>query len=48
MVRIYVLLLLAAFVLAGGGCSTPSGSREYIPGQGWVPVEGSSAYGKPN
>ncbi len=35
----YVILLLAVAVLAAStvGCSTSSGSREYIPGKGWVP-----------
>jgi hypothetical protein len=33
--RLAVLLLL---VVAGvAGCQTSSGSREYIPGHGWVP-----------
>jgi hypothetical protein len=31
------LLLLLVAVLAAAGCSTSSGSREYIPGTGWVP-----------
>jgi hypothetical protein len=32
---IFVLALVA--VLAAAGCKTHSGSREYIPGKGWVP-----------
>jgi len=32
---IFVLALVA--MLAAAGCKTPSGSREYIPGKGWVP-----------
>jgi hypothetical protein len=30
-----VLLLLAALTVAG--CASHSGSRDYIPGKGWVP-----------
>jgi hypothetical protein len=25
-------------VLAAGGCASESGSREFIPGKGWVPT----------
>lgn len=33
-----VTLLLMALLLGGLGCKTHhSGSREYIPGKGWVP-----------
>lgn len=32
-----MMLLLAAVLLAAAGCETHSGSREYIPGKGWVP-----------
>jgi hypothetical protein len=32
------LLLLAIAVLAGTGCKTNSGSREFIPGKGWKPL----------
>jgi len=34
------LLLLLAVVLVGVGCDSPkpSGSREFVPGQGWVPI----------
>jgi len=31
------LLLLLAAALAGAGCATHSGSREYLPDKGWVP-----------
>lgn len=31
----YLLLLVATLVLASAGCRSHSGSREYIPGQGW-------------
>lgn len=29
--------LLLALWIAATGCKTKSGSREYIPGKGWVP-----------
>ncbi|MCX8089977.1 MAG: hypothetical protein N3I86_03440 [Verrucomicrobiae bacterium] len=33
-----VALLLVALLVGGFGCKTQkSGSREYIPGKGWVP-----------
>jgi hypothetical protein len=31
------LLLLLVALLGAAGCSTSSGSREYIPGKGWMP-----------
>jgi hypothetical protein len=31
------LLLLVAVLLAVSGCKSSSGSRDYIPGKGWVP-----------
>jgi len=31
------LLLILAALLVGAGCSTSSGSRDFIPGKGWVP-----------
>lgn len=31
------LLLLVALMLAAAGCKSSSGSRDYIPGKGWVP-----------
>jgi hypothetical protein len=38
MVKYIVLLLIsAALIVAAAGCKTSSGSREYIPGKGWVP-----------
>jgi hypothetical protein len=33
--KLCLLLLLAALVVAAG-CASSSGSREYIPGKGWV------------
>ncbi len=31
------MLLLVAALVIGAGCKSSSGSREYIPGKGWVP-----------
>ena len=31
----YLLLLLTALVLVSAGCCSHSGSREFVPGQGW-------------
>jgi hypothetical protein len=31
------LLLILVVVLVAAGCATHSGSREFIPGKGWVP-----------
>jgi len=36
MSKLCLLLVLAAMLVAAG-CATQSGSREYIPGKGWVP-----------
>jgi hypothetical protein len=36
-VSVFVCLLIAAAIFAGTGCKTKSGSREFIPGKGWVP-----------
>lgn len=33
----YIVILLLALLMAGSGCQSKSGSREYIPGKGWVP-----------
>jgi hypothetical protein len=35
--KICAWLLLAVLVFGVAGCKTSSGSRDYIPGQGWVP-----------
>jgi hypothetical protein len=33
----YLLLILLAALLAVVGCASPSsGSREYVPGKGWI------------
>ena len=34
---ILFLLLGLAVALLAGGCASDKGSREYIPGKGWVP-----------
>jgi hypothetical protein len=39
MSKLCLFLLLALTLIAAGCASTPSGSREYIPGQGWVPAK---------
>jgi hypothetical protein len=31
----FILLMWVALALAASGCKSSSGSREYIPGQGW-------------
>lgn len=37
MQRLFVLVVLTvALTAAVSGCKTKSGSREYIPGKGWV------------
>jgi hypothetical protein len=38
MSKLCLVLLVLAMVVATG-CQTQSGSREYIPGRGWVPVD---------
>jgi len=30
-------LLLLALVFGAAGCKSSSGSRDYVPGKGWVP-----------
>jgi hypothetical protein len=38
MSKLCLLFLLAVtLVVSVGGCAHHSGSREYIPGKGWVP-----------
>lgn len=37
MTKICVLILLLAALVVGVGCKTHSGSRDFIPGKGWVP-----------
>ncbi|HON06901.1 MAG TPA: hypothetical protein PLW02_02245 [Verrucomicrobiota bacterium] len=36
---IIVLLLFALVAGISTGCKSSSGSREFIPGKGWVPVK---------
>jgi hypothetical protein len=38
MVKYVILLLVSgALIVGAAGCKSSSGSREYIPGKGWVP-----------
>jgi hypothetical protein len=39
MSKLCLLLLLIATLAAAGCASDSSGSREYIPGKGWVPTK---------
>jgi hypothetical protein len=41
MSKVWMLVLLLAALMAGAvGCKThQSGSREFIPGKGWVPTD---------
>jgi hypothetical protein len=39
MSKFCLLLFLIAALVAAGCASPPSGSREYIPGKGWVPTD---------
>jgi len=37
--KMFLLLLLALVLVSfAGGCASDKGSREYIPGKGWVPT----------
>jgi hypothetical protein len=36
MKRILSMALLLAMVAGAVGCKTHSGSREYVPGKGWI------------
>jgi hypothetical protein len=36
---VFLLLLTAVVTLFATGCARDKGSREYIPGKGWVPVD---------
>jgi hypothetical protein len=38
MLKFVALLVLAAALLGSSGCASPTGSREFIPGKGWVPT----------
>ncbi len=37
MAKIVLLLVLVSALVVASGCKTHSGSREFIPGKGWVP-----------
>jgi hypothetical protein len=37
MKKICTLILLTVVLVAVAGCKSHSGSRDYIPGKGWVP-----------
>ncbi|EEF59785.1 hypothetical protein Cflav_PD2792 [Pedosphaera parvula Ellin514] len=37
MSKIYLILLMAIALAFASGCKTDSGSREFVPGKGWVP-----------
>jgi hypothetical protein len=37
MSKLVLLFLLAAALIVASGCKTHSGSREFMPGKGWVP-----------
>jgi len=32
----YLLLILVAVLVTVSGCASHSGSREYVPGKGWI------------
>lgn len=34
----FLLLMVVAATLTLTGCKTDSGSREFIPGKGWLPM----------
>ena len=33
-----ICVVLALGLLVGAGCQTDKGSREFVPGRGWVPT----------
>jgi hypothetical protein len=37
MIRTVLMLAIAATLLAVTGCKSNTGSRQFIPGKGWVP-----------
>jgi hypothetical protein len=37
MSKLMILFALLVVLAGAAGCATHSGSREYIPGKGWVP-----------
>lgn len=38
MIRMLLLIAAVASLLFVSGCQSPSGSQEFVPGNGWVPV----------
>lgn len=38
MTRVLMILALVATLFVTTGCQSEKGSREYIPGRGWVPT----------
>jgi len=38
MIRILLIVSLLGTLLLMSGCKTNEGSREFIPGRGWVPT----------
>ena len=38
MIRILLIVSLLATALLASACKTNKGSREFIPGRGWVPT----------
>jgi hypothetical protein len=39
MVRIVLMIVVAATLLAVTGCHSTTGSRQFVPGSGWVPAK---------
>jgi hypothetical protein len=39
MAKFCFLLLLAVALVLVAGCASDPGSREFVPGQGWVPTK---------
>jgi hypothetical protein len=39
MSKILVLMVLVAALVAGSGCKSHSGSKEFVPGKGWKPTD---------
>jgi hypothetical protein len=39
MVRIVLMLVAAVTLLAATGCHSTTGSRQFVPGSGWVPAK---------
>jgi hypothetical protein len=39
MTKIALCVLVVLALVVGSGCKSSSGSREFIPGKGWVPTD---------